>query len=75
MKFSCEKYLLQNACATASRAASSKSPIPALEGLLIEAGSSVKITGYDLKEGIYTSFPADIAKPGSIVLGAVSSAR
>lgn len=70
MKFSCEKYLLQNACATASRAAASKSPIPALEGLLIEAGSSVKITGYDLKEGIYTSFPADIAKPGSIVLGA-----
>ena len=70
MKFTCEKYLLSLAVATAGRAAASKSPIPALEGLLIEAGSSVKITGYDLKEGIYTSFPADIAKPGSIVLGA-----
>ena len=70
MKFTCEKYLLQNACAIASRAAASKSPIPALEGLLIEAGADLKITGYDLKEGIFTSTAADIEKPGAIVLGA-----
>lgn len=75
MKFTCEKYLLQNAIATAARAAAPKSPIPALEGLLIEAGSQVRITGYDLKKGIYTAFPADVAQPGSIVLGAGSSAR
>ena len=37
MKFSCEKALLQNAILTASRAVSSKSTIPALEGLLLEA--------------------------------------
>lgn len=30
-----------------------KSPISALEGLLIEAGSGVRVTGYDLKKGIY----------------------
>jgi len=70
MKFSCEKYLLQNAITTASRASAGKSPIPALEGLLIDAGHSVKITGYDLKKGIYTSFPANITEPGSVVLGA-----
>ena len=70
MKFSCEKYLLQSAIATASRASAGKSPIPALEGLLIEAGHMVKITGYDLKKGIYTSFPADISEPGSVVLSA-----
>ncbi len=70
MKFSCEKYLLQSAINTASRAAAAKSPIPALEGLLIEAGSQVKITGYDLKKGVYTSFPADVAQPGRVVLGA-----
>jgi len=70
MKFSCEKYLLQAAVNTAARSAASKSPIPALEGLLVEAGADVKITGYDLKKGIYTSFPADVAEPGSIVLGA-----
>jgi len=70
MRFSCEKYLLQAAVNTAARSAASKSPIPALEGLLIEAGADVKITGYDLKKGIYTSFPADVAETGSIVLGA-----
>ena len=68
MKFSCEKYLLQTACATAARAAASKSPIQALEGLLIEAGADVKITGYDLKKGIYTSVSADVAQAGSIVV-------
>ena len=70
MKFSCEKSLLQAACAIASRATASKSPIPALEGLLIEAKADVKITGYDLKEGIYTNIQADVAQAGSIVVGA-----
>ena len=69
MKFSCEKYLLNQAIGIASRCAASKSPIPSLEGLLIQAGGeTVTITGYDLKKGIYTSFPADVAVPGSIVL-------
>ena len=70
MKFSCEKYILQAACTIASRATASKSPIPALEGLLIEADAGVKITGYDLKKGIYTSVEADVAETGSAVVGA-----
>ena len=70
MKFSCEKSLLQAACAIASRATASKSPIPALEGLLIEAKADVKITGYDLKKGIYTNLQADVVQTGSIVVGA-----
>ena len=70
MKLTCEKYLLQNACSVASRAAASKSPIPALEGLLLEAGADLKITGYDLKEGIYTRIAADIAGSGAVVVGA-----
>ncbi len=70
MKFFCEKYLLQAAINTASRCAAAKSPIPTLEGLLIQAGQDVRITGYDLKKGIYTSFPADVSEPGSIVLSA-----
>ena len=40
MKFSCDKYVLQQAAASAARAAAAKSPIPTLEGLLIEAGAS-----------------------------------
>lgn len=71
MKFSCEKYLLQNACITASRAAASKSPIPALEGLLLNTLSEdIKVTGYDLKKGIYTKIEADVAEAGSVVVGA-----
>ncbi len=70
MKFTCEKYLLQTAVATTSRAAATKSPNVALEGLLIEAASSVKITGYDLVKGIYTKFAADISEPGSVILSA-----
>ena len=58
MKFSCDKYVLQQAAASAARAAAAKSPIPTLEGLLIEAGASVRITGYDLKKAIYTTIDA-----------------
>ena len=70
MKFTCEKYLLSLAVSTAGRAAASKSPIPALEGLLVEAGANVRVTGYDLKKGIYTTFEADVSVPGSVVLNA-----
>lgn len=72
MKFQCEKYVLDAAVSTASRAAAAKSPQPALEGLLLEASleGGVRITGYDLKKGIYTDIPADVSKAGSIVLPA-----
>lgn len=70
MKFSCEKYALQLSALSASRAAATKSPIPTLEGLLIQAGENVCLTGYDLKRAIYTTIPADVADPGSVVLPA-----
>ena len=70
MKFSCEKYLLQAACNVASRAAASKSPIPALEGLQICADDKLSIKGYDLKKAIVTTVEADISQRGNIVLGA-----
>ena len=70
MKFSCEKYLLQSACGTASRAAASKSPIPALEGLLLQASDRLTVTGYDLKKGIYTQLEAEVNEQGSVVVGA-----
>lgn len=70
MKFSCEKYVLQNAVMTASRAAAAKSPLPALEGLLVKAGAGISVTGYDLKKGIYTTIEADVSQPGSAVFGA-----
>ena len=70
MKFSCEKYMLQTACSIASRAAASKSPIPALEGLQISAEDKLYVKGYDLKEGIVTGIEADIAERGVVVVGA-----
>ncbi len=70
MKFSCEKYLLQSACGIASRAAAGKSPIPALEGLLLQASDRLTVTGYDLKKGIYTQLEAEVKEQGSVVVGA-----
>ena len=70
MKFSCEKALLQDAISTTSRAVSPKSSIPALEGILLEAGSDLRLTGYNLETGIRTIVPADIREEGTLVLGA-----
>ena len=70
MKFSCEKALLQAAISTTSRAVSPKSSIPALEGILLEAGNDLLLTGYNLETGIRTIVPADIREEGTLVLGA-----
>jgi len=70
MKFSCEKYLLQTACAMASRAAASKSPIPALEGLQLSCEDKLYVKGYDLKKAIVTAVEADISQRGTIIVGA-----
>ncbi len=70
MKFNCEKFQLQAAVTVASRAAASKSPIPALEGLLLQAKDDLRVTGYDLKEGIYTTIGAEVEEAGAIVVNA-----
>ncbi|MPM01689.1 Beta sliding clamp [bioreactor metagenome] len=70
MKFSCEKTLLLSAISTAARAVSPKSTIPALEGILLEAGSELRLTGYNLETGIRTAVSADIEKTGTLVLSA-----
>lgn len=71
MKFTCDRTLLNAAVNIASKAASPRSPIPALEGVLLEAGQdTLKLTGYDLKKGIYTRLEAQVAEMGSIILSA-----
>ena len=70
IKFSCEKVLLQNAIAVASRAVAQKSSIPALEGLLLHADKELTVSGYDMKTGIRTKVAADITGSGDIVLSA-----
>ncbi|MDR0861994.1 MAG: DNA polymerase III subunit beta [Oscillospiraceae bacterium] len=71
MKFSCDKSEFLAAILTASRATAAKSPVPALEGLLLEAeDDAVSITGYNLKTGIVTRIEAEVRETGAFVLGA-----
>ena len=68
MKFSCEKALLQSAINIASRTVAQKSSIPALEGLLLQTGSDLTISGYNMQTGIRTTVSADVSAEGEIVL-------
>ena len=70
MKFSCEKALLQTAINTTSRAVAAKSSIPALEGILLQAGNALTISGYNMNTGIRTDLEADITEEGALVLSA-----
>ena len=71
MKILCEKNTLQTAAANVSRAAASKSPVPAMEGILFEARQgNLKLTAFDSKIGMYTFMEADIQQEGSVVLPA-----
>lgn len=70
MKFSCEKALLQAAIGIASRTVAQKSSIPALEGLLLQAGDTLTVSGYNMQTGIRTHISAAVTEPGELVLNA-----
>lgn len=70
MKFTCEKALLVSAISVASRTVAPKSAIPSLEGLLIQAGVKVMLTGYNLETGITVGVPADITESGACIMPA-----
>ena len=71
MKFICDTALLSAACQSVQRAVSTKTSIPAIEGIYIKAlGSELILTGYDLELGITTSVPARIEENGGIILTA-----
>ena len=53
------------------RAVSSKSSIPAIEGILLRAENNVlTLTGYDLEVGIITTMEARVEEAGSVILNA-----
>lgn len=69
MKFSCEKNMLQSAISIVSRAAATKSSIPALEGLLLHCeNSTLTISAYNMQLGIRTHFSCDVEENGALVL-------
>lgn len=71
MKFQCSTALLSQACQNVQRAVSTKTSIPAVEGILIKAlGNELILTGYDLEIGIKTSINASVEEQGSIILNA-----
>ncbi len=71
MKVICQTQNLSQACQVIQRSVSSKSSIPALEGILLKAiGDELILTGYDMEIGINTSIPARVNEPGSIIINA-----
>lgn len=71
MKFRCDKDVFLEAVVTTSKAASAKSTIPALEGILMELDSNVmSLTGYNLEIGIKTTIQVENGENGSIVINA-----
>ena len=71
MQFFCDKRELAESVGIIQRAVSSKSSLPALEGILLRAnGSGVGLYAYDLELGMSTTVPAQVQQPGEIVLNA-----
>ena len=71
MKFTVEKRLLNEAVTNLQRAVSSKTSIPALEGILIRSEENrLILIAYDLEIGMQTELPAIISAPGAIILTA-----
>lgn len=68
--FTCDKDSLISAISVASRTVSTKSTIPALEGILVTAGTLLTLTGYNLETGIAVSLEADVKEMGSTVFPA-----
>lgn len=71
MKFSCGKKIFAESVGIIQRAVSTKSTIPALEGIYLKTQeTSLKITAYDLEIGMSTEIPVSVSEPGEIVLNA-----
>lgn len=68
MKVICSREKLIEGINIVQKAVSSKSTLPILEGILIEAGNEFKLTGNDLEIGIECFVEGDIREQGSIVI-------
>lgn len=71
MKFSCNTNILSEACLNVSRAVSTKSGTPAIEGICFKTvEQGLELTGYDLEMGINTLVDASIKEEGSTIINA-----
>ena len=71
MKLLCSREKLVEAVSNVQRTVSTKSSIPALEGILLRAaGTQLTLCGYDLELGMTTSIEASCTEEGAVVLSA-----
>lgn len=71
MKFSCNQKDFSSAITNVQRAVSTKSNLPALEGILIKAEEGrITLCGYDLEIGITTFIECNVQEKGEIVVSA-----
>ena len=71
MKFTVNKSDITEAVSNIQRAVSTKTSIPALEGILLSATEAgLELCAYDLELGITTVIPAFVMEPGKAVLSA-----
>lgn len=70
MKVICAKENLSEGISIVQKAVSSKTTLQILEGILIEAGESLKLTGNDLEIGIECYIEADVREKGAVVINA-----
>jgi DNA polymerase-3 subunit beta len=71
MKFTCNTLALNEACQNVQRAASSKTTLPSIEGILLKAeGNTLTLTGYDLEVGIVTNIEARVEESGAVIINA-----
>ena len=68
MKVICSKEKLMEGINIVQKAVSTKTTLPILEGILLEAGEVFKLTGNDLEIGIECLVEADIKRQGNVVL-------
>ena len=71
MNIVCDKVLLSTAIDGVSKAVTTRSTMPVLEGILLKAeGFQLTLTGYDMEMGIVTTIEANVTEPGETVLNA-----
>lgn len=71
LQFTCNKLELVESVTNVQRAVSTKSTIPALEGIYLKSeNNKIELCGYNLELGIKTNINANVEKEGEIVLNA-----
>ena len=70
MRFTCEKSMLVTGLSITGRTVAQKSALSAIEGILCEADSELRLTGYNMETAITYKVEAEISDGGKCVLPA-----